>query len=113
MTYLHLHLLLLLGTLLLIGRKHAILLLHLHVLLLLPRHALHPCMLTYVCSHLIQGSNSPKVSHSELPEERIGSRTAHSPLHPFYTAGMPAMRQLDLTGAPYPHACQVGPSAVA
>ena len=53
MTYLHLHLprmlhilLLVLGTLLLIGRKHAILLLHLHVLLLLPRHALHPCMLT-------------------------------------------------------------------
>lgn len=40
-------LLLPLGTLLLIGRKHAILLLHLHVLLLLlPRHTLHPCMLT-------------------------------------------------------------------
>ena len=65
MTYLHLHLhlprmlhilLLLLGTLLLIGGKHAILLLHLHVLLLLllPRHALHPCMLTNMWSHSIQ-----------------------------------------------------------
>ena len=53
MTYLHLHLprmlhvlLMLLGSMLLVGRKHAILLLHLHVLLLLPRHALHPCKVT-------------------------------------------------------------------
>ena len=48
MTYLHLHLPRMLHILLLLlGRKHAILLLHLHVLLLLlPRHALHPCMLT-------------------------------------------------------------------
>ena len=73
MTYLHLHLprmlhilLLLSSALLLIGRKHAILLLHLHVLLLLPRHALHPCVVTHTCLDSIQGPSQPKLSQSQL-----------------------------------------------